>query len=350
VETGAFWDLTPAMSELRGMGRQMVLSAPMVLLGLLVLLVVLAAARMISPFLGRLLTRRSQSEIVRGVVEKAVFALQFVIGLYVFLRISGLTRVAATILGGSGIAGLVMGFAFRDIAENFLASLLISIQRPFRIGDTIEIGGHRGVVQRVTIRGTVLMDFEGNHIQLTNSSVYKGTIKNYTANPKQRLDFAVGIGYDANISDAQKLVKDVLDAHSAVLDDPEPQVLVEELGSATVRVRVYAWIDGQVHSKPRVLSALMRLVLGALDEAGVSMPDEAREVVFPEGVVVHTAEPEARASEPTVDRRDQASGEGAVEKEEVTEAEGSLRSEVQEIQEQARNARQPEQGADVLAT
>src|SRR5690606_3279323 len=121
------------------------------------------------------------------------------IGIYLVLRITGLTKIAATVVGGTGLIGLILGFAFRDIVENFLASVLISIQRPFRLGETIQVLNFTGVVQAVTTRGTVLMTLEGNHVQIPNTTIYKEAIVNLSANPNIRMDFMVGIGYDASI-------------------------------------------------------------------------------------------------------------------------------------------------------
>lgn len=346
------WTLQPALRELRMLWQDTVRITPLIVIGLVILCIAFFASRIAVTAARRPLQRRVQSELVRGVILKLVAMLIMVFGVYLFLRISNLTTLAATLLGGTGLLGLALGFAFRDIAENFLASILISIQRPFRIRDTIEVSGHTGVVQKVTMRETVLMDFDGNHIQIANATVYKDTIRNFTANPKMRVGFKVGIGYDADLRDAQNLALDVLQEHSVVLKDPEPVVLIEELGAATVNLRIYFWINGHDHSKVKVKSSIMRLVLHAFENAGVSLPDEAREVIFPDGVPVQML-PErtdddagtgaSRTTTPAVRRA------GADdEEEEVTEAEGDLRSEVADIQRQAEASRSPEDSAAIM--
>ena len=98
-------------------------------------------------------------------------------------------------MSGTGLIGLILGFAFRDIAENFIASLLLSIQRPFKIDDVIEVEGRLGIVKKVTARATTLVDYDGNHIQIPNATVYKNIIKNLTAYPKMRGKVEIGIGY-----------------------------------------------------------------------------------------------------------------------------------------------------------
>lgn len=352
IDPGPVWTLSPARNELAAIWRQVIASAPLVVVGALALLLTLAVAGTVSRALSKLFERFTDSELLRGVIRKAVFVVIVLIGLYVALRISGLTRVAITVVSGTGIIGLVLGFAFRDIAENFLASLLLSIQRPFRLGDVIEVDGHTGVVRKVTSRGTLLIDFDGNHIQIANSTVYKSTIRNFTANPKVRLTFTVGIGYDDDIARAQAIVHDMLERHAAVLEDPRPLVLAEELGSASVVLRVYFWIDGHEHSMLKMKSSVIRLAVDELEAQGVSMPDEAREVIFPQGVPVNmlanTDEDAGRPQEGSTEVvQDRAARSAAGQL--STEAEGDLDSERDDLERQAESARDPEEGSNVLS-
>jgi small conductance mechanosensitive channel len=338
-----FWDLDPALSSLQSSWESFLAATPRLLAGLGVLVLVFFLAPLTTRLVAGPLRKRVKGELLKTVVTKTAGLAFWVFGLYVFLRVSGLTQAALTVVGGTGVLGIVLGFAFRDIAENFLASVLISLQRPFRYGDTIEVEGHLGVVQRVTPRGTILMDFDGNFIQIANATVYKSTIKNFTANPSVRLSFDIGIGYDAQAEHAQGIVLDVLREHPVVLPDPVPMVLVTELASATVNLRAFYWIDGTRFSQHKARSAIMRKALVALQDAGISMPDDAREVIFPEGVkVLEEGDSGAGNSSP-------AQAASSTPREDVTDAEDGLESETVEIQEQIRGARQPEEGADVLA-
>src|SRR5690606_4554593 len=156
---------------------------PMIGVVFFFLLLTWLAARVAVWLAGRIFERRMTNRLLRQVAARAVAIPVFLLGLYLILRVSGLTQMAATVVGGTGLLGLVLGIAFRDIAENFLASILISIQRPFAIGDLIEVEGQQGFVQSVTTRGTLLMTLSGNHVQLPNSMIYKAVIRNFTANP-----------------------------------------------------------------------------------------------------------------------------------------------------------------------
>ena len=252
-------------------------------------------------------------------------------------------------LGGTGLIGLVIGFAFRDIAENFLASILISMQRPFKGGDLIEVAGFKGYVQSVNTRSTLLMQIDGNHVQIPNATIYKGTIVNFTANPRSRFEFTVGIGYDDSISEAQAVAMKVLEGHPAVMKDPEPLVLVDALGAATINLVVLFWVDISKYSGQKVRSAVIRLTKRAFDHAGISMPDEAREVVFPKGVPVHmvgTGE-DGSAAVP-VSRPAPVPPRHEADESDVTNAEGGLENDAEDIERQARTAREPEAGQNLL--
>lgn len=340
----SMWDLSPAFNELKQLGADTVRNSPLIAVGLLLLAITWFTAKWSSRGASGLFRRRFKSQLLASVFARAIALPVFLVGLYLVLKVSGLTRLAMTVLGGTGLVGLIVGFAFRDIAENFLASVLISVQHPFANGDLIEVAAHTGYVQSVNTRSTLLMTLDGNHVQIPNATIYKETITNFTANPNARADFAVGIGYDDSLTHAQSIALSVLQEHPAVVDDPEPLVLVEALGAATVDLRIYFWVDISKYSLIKVRSAVVRLTKRAFEETGISMPDEAREVVFPGGVPVQMlsdaqprkVEQQHRTPQPHDDA------------EPVHSAEGNLASEAAEIRQQAKNSRVPESGENLL--
>lgn len=141
-------------------------------------------------------------------------------------------------LGGTGLVGIVLGLAFREIAENSLASILLSARNPFRTGDWIEIGGYQGIVQNLNMRTTILLTLDGNHVQIPNSLVFKSVVTNFSSNVNRRAEFLVGIGYDDSIVKAQDVIMEALRSHAAVLEVPEPAAIVDELGPSTVNIKV----------------------------------------------------------------------------------------------------------------
>ncbi|HMR66080.1 MAG TPA: mechanosensitive ion channel family protein [Anaerolineae bacterium] len=344
------WDFSPALAEMRALWLGAIQAIPLFLFGVVVLALSWWLMRLAAQLLHYLLRDKLGSPLLSTIAARVLAVPVFLLGLYFVLQVAGLTRLALTVLGGTGIVGIVIGFAFRDIAENFLASVLLSVRKPFRSKDLIEVAGYTGIVQQMNTRSTILMTFDGNHIQIPNSTVFKNTIVNYTANPNRRSEFGVGIGYDASIVQAQALIAQVLDEHPAVLETPESLVLVDELGAATVNLRVYFWYDATLYAPIKIKSSLIRLTKRALEEAGISMPDEAREVVFPRGVPLIQPVQE-RPPQPQFEELKRPNGPrpAAASSEPLSStAEGNLFSEEQEIHQQAARFRPPEEGADLL--
>ncbi|MCU0715436.1 MAG: mechanosensitive ion channel [Pirellula sp.] len=363
VQASPLWDLRPAWREAEELGRNLIRSVPLMLLAVVLVVLTWLLAGITHRLTRFTFSSKLKSPLLAEVAARGVTLLVFVIGLYVSLRISGLTQIAATLLGGTGLIGLIIGIAFRDIAENFLASVLISVQRPFSLGDLIEVDTNKGFVQSVTMRGTLMMTLEGNHLQIPNAIVYKSIIRNLTSNPNVRLQIDIGIGYDDSISHVQQVILNVLQDHEAVLNHPEPMVLADTFATSSVNLRCYAWIDTSKHSALRVRSSLLRLIKQAIQDEGVSIPDGAREVIFPREIPIKIVH-----EQPTVfhdNNRTDTLYDGSISnlvkphvapsihseeelRESVTEAEGGLMSEADEIKEQARNARKPEGGENLL--
>ncbi|MCA8927787.1 MAG: mechanosensitive ion channel [Alphaproteobacteria bacterium] len=290
------WTFAPAMAEIERLGRQAIAMLPLIALALIVLPMAWYASRLVHRLSMRALRTQVASVFLRDVIARAIALPTLLLGIYIVLQVAGLTRLALSLIGGAGVLGIVIGFAFRDIAENFLASLLLSIRQPFRAGDFVEVAGFSGLVQSMNTRSTILLSLEGNHIQIPNATIFKSSIVNYTAAPQRREVLEVGIGYDASVSDVQDIILRVLKDHEAVTNEPPPMVLVDTLGSSTVNLKVYYWFDGHRYSELKVRSALLRLVKAALIEAGISMPDDAREIIFPEGVPLVQAGPTGAAT------------------------------------------------------
>ena len=324
-----------AGGEVARLYRRTVQAWPLAVLVIVIGLATWLMARLTGAVARRFFTGRIDSPLLFNVVVRAFTIPVFLLGLYFVLQVAGLTRLALTVLGGTGLAGVIIGFAFRDIAENFLASLLLSVRNPFSGGDLIEVAGQTGIVQNLNTRSTVLLTLDGNHVQIPNATVYKSTIKNYSSIKSRRAEFTVGIAYNSSATQAQTLIAGVLKQHPAVLDVPEPLVLVDELGAATVNLCVTYWFDSATYSPAKINSALMRLTKNCLLKNGVELPDAAREVIFPKGVPLARFAGAATApAAPAAPARETPSEETSA----ATEAEGDLSSESSDM------AAQPGQG------
>lgn len=348
VPAASIWDFGPASRSLVAIWRDFVRWIPWLAFGTVILVLSLVAGWLASRGARRFLEPRVSARLLRVVLARSAGALVVLLGVYVILRVMGLTQLALTIVGGTGLIGLAVGIAFRDITENFLASIFLSVQRPFEPEDLIEVGDVTGYVQQLNMRTTILMNLDGNLVQIPNATVYKSNIRNYTANGNRREVFDVGIGYDDAVSEAQEIARRVLDDHPAVLNDPEPAVLVQELGTSTVKLRVYFWLDGRENSWLKVRSSVLRLVKREFQRNGISMPDEAREILFPHGVPVTMVDAGADRDTPAPAPPRASSTAAAEAGATTTKAEAGLYSDATVIREQARQAQPRDEGENLL--
>ncbi|GAB5411077.1 MAG: mechanosensitive ion channel family protein [Chlamydiales bacterium] len=315
------WSVQPMVAVLNELAVDFFKVLPLLIFALVVLVITYFVSKVAIKAAKKTLKKRIASSLLLEVISRIFGFFVFLLGLYIIFKILGLTTIALTILGGTGVIGVVLGIAFRDITENILASIFLSVHNPFKNGDLVSIGELEGYVQRLTIRSTVLLSLEGNHIQIPNSTVYKSNIKNYTANPARREFFDILVDYKADISRAQEIAKQVLDEHPAILKTPESLVLVNRLEKSMTNIRIYFWIDGTAHSWIKVQSSLCRLVKSAFQKNQIEMPGEEKSVQAP------TKQPDA------VENR----------------SEAGLDSDSNELQMQADASRKPEKGeADLL--
>jgi small conductance mechanosensitive channel len=339
VAAPSAWNFQPAATSLEEMRYGAIRALPFLACGIVILLLAWVTARFVTRWLRVALMQRVPAALLREVFARAFGFLVLLAGIYLTLRIANLTHLALTIVGGTGLLGLVLGVAFGNITENFLASIFLSMQHPFQVGDLVEVAGVVGYIQRLTTRTTVSMTLDGNEVQIPNSTVYKSVIRNFTTSPNRRDDFTISIPRSASIDDAQQLAMDVLDHHPAVLHDPEPLVLVDSMTDTTAVLRVYFWLNGKEHSWLKVRSSVIRLVQQALQR--IEQPSTAETQAAPaakNSTSRHTAKRTAHDGSVPSAKTDTGRSRGGLVAI-ANRAEGKLGTEANQIEEQAQEAR-----------
>jgi small-conductance mechanosensitive channel len=218
------------------------------LLAILALGVVMAfagLARVFNAYSELLLAPFVKNVMLRSVVGSLISSAIILGGMMFGLSILNLTHAVLSVLGLAGVVGLAVGFAFKDIAENFIASVLLGVRRPFRVGDYVTVAGQTGVVRSLNTRATVLVTLEGNHIRIPNNIIYKEILVNATASPSYRASFDVVIPYEASTAAATEAMAQALRGVDGVLADPPARALVEALEPGGVRLRAYYWVPVQ---------------------------------------------------------------------------------------------------------
>lgn len=347
VKRPTLWNFGPALRGIGDLWRSLLRSLPFVGVGALILAVSFWLARVIKPIIEKLLATQINIPLLRDLIARICSIIVIITGLYLTMSVSGTTQLALTLLGGTGLIGLVLGIAFKDITENFLASIFLSMQRPFQTGDLVEIVNIQGYVQRLTVRSTIVVTVDGNYVQIPNAIVYKNTIRNFTNNPNRRDDFEVFLPHDKSITLAQETAMTVLNQHPDVLKKPEALVLVEKMTTTTINLRIYYWTDCIQHNQQAVRSSVIRLIKHAFYDAKLLNLAGPSEIVFPREIPIRLLHREDSRRNGGNGHAKQCPDEGEKPQPVRTAAEKST-NEAEQIQEQAEQSRTVESNVNLL--
>ncbi|MDP4647617.1 MAG: mechanosensitive ion channel family protein [Akkermansiaceae bacterium] len=272
VVTAVDAQLTPALKKLRTLRTSFVTKLPLIGIAFVVVVISILLANFLHRRVGWF-ERFNVSSLTRLLLRRIVRIVVIGLGFVVALEILDATAVVGALLGAAGLAGLAIGFAFRNIAENYLGGILLSAQNPFEIGDAVELNGRIGTVAMLTARDTVLITPEGNHLRIPNGMVMNSELLNYTRNPRRRFEFSVGVSVDLELNEARRVGLEAMKLSPGVLKDPKPSVTVDTLGDSAVILRFFGWVDQRESDFLKTRSETIRIVKVTYDEAGIEMPE-----------------------------------------------------------------------------
>ena len=249
-------------------------------------IVIVALGYLVASWLTRLIRRRlstaAEDAIAAAFLTKAAKLLLLAGVVLLALNTAGLGGIATAVLGAFGAGSLILGFAFKDIGENFIAGFILAFSRPFGIGDAIEVNDYFGKVKELRLRYTHLKTFDGKDVYVPNADVLTNAVTNYTADGFIRQDFVVGIGYENDIDGAIALVKKIVEEDETILNTDEHNsfAVVDELAASTVNIKVRFWME-TLNFRRETLEKrgnLMREVKERLSEAGYNLPADITEL------------------------------------------------------------------------
>ena len=184
------------------------------------------------------------------------------------------------VLGALGVGSVAIGFAFKDILQNWFAGLLLLLREPFKRGDQIVINAFEGTVEHIRARATTIKTYDGRRVVIPNSDIYTQPVTVNTAYPTVRSSYDVGIGYGDDIEAARSVVLDALDGLEGIMHDPQPEVIPWDLAGSSVNLRVRWWTQSPrikvVLARGRVIAA----VRDALTMAQIDMPYPTQVMLF----------------------------------------------------------------------
>ncbi len=193
--------------------------------------------------------------------------------LLVFVIIAALDQLGlntTSIVAVLAAAGLAVGLALKDSLQNFAAGVMLITQRPFKLGDFVEVAGEMGIVEKIDIFSTLMRSGDNLEIIVPNGHIYADTITNYSARDTRRIDMIFSIGYNDDLKLAKTLMTDIVTAHEKVHADPAPVIRVAELADSSVNFQVRPWVNADDYWPVR--SELIEQIKTAFDDNGISIP------------------------------------------------------------------------------
>ncbi|MEM9856013.1 MAG: mechanosensitive ion channel domain-containing protein [Bacteroidota bacterium] len=262
--------------------------APQILIGIIFLFLFLLLGMALRSFAKKRLLKSVEDPLLVNFIGRIIFLIFLVIGIIIFLNQVGLGKAAGGLLAGAGVSALILGFAFKDIGENFLAGFFLAFSRPFSIGDVIEVNNFMGMVKALSFRNTHIRTFDGKDIFMPNAVLIKNPLINFTRDGLLRHDFLVGIDYGDSINKAGETIIEALLKEERIEKSGElsPFIQLEEFGTSTVNIRIFYWVNSYDFTGSIALlkTEVMRKVITALIDAGFSLPADIVELkIYQEG-------------------------------------------------------------------
>ncbi len=231
------------------------------------------ARRVVQGLLHRTTGHAPQAKNVVGLLGTLAYVAVLSAGTFIALGVLNLDGVVTTLLAGAGVVGLALGFAFQDIASNFIAGILMAVRNPFLVGEIIETSGFTGTVREITLRSTILDTFTGQKVILPNAKVYGDPIVNYSSRGERRVDLACGVGYGDDLGHAQRVAVQAIERLPARKDERPVQLYFTEFGDSSINFVVRFWVAFAKQTDfLEAQSEAIKAVKAAFDASGVTIP------------------------------------------------------------------------------
>lgn len=248
---------------------------------LLLLIIFLVLANLGSKLFTKLFSKASDNKALAPIFSTLIYGVILSIGLFIMLGVLGLDKALTSLLAGIGVIGLALGFAFQDIAANFISGVILAFRRPFKIGDIIEIKDIMGKVTRINLRVTVIETFQGQEVYIPNSDVLQGAIYNFSVLQKRRIDLAVGVSYADDLEKVEDVVRSTINKLEGVIDKDQIGFDYSEFDSSSINFNIRFWIE--YPGQPDYLtmrSKAIKAIKSAFDEQDITIPFPIRTLDF----------------------------------------------------------------------
>jgi len=249
---------------------------PRLLIGVFSLIIVYMIGMGLASGVLQILKRSSFPSTYHSFFSKLIKGVALFLGVILFLNLIGYGTLAASLLAGGGLTAVMLGFAFKDIGENFLAGFFLVFSRPFNKNDVIETDGITGTVKEIQLRHTHIRTAEGCDVFVPSAQLFTKPLFNYTLDGLRRGTFTVGIDYANDAEKAVSLLLEIMNTTKGVLSEPKSGVSINGLMPSYVELRINFWIDAtdQEYGLAAVRSRLMNRCKNELRDQGYTLSSD----------------------------------------------------------------------------
>ncbi|TYP91967.1 small conductance mechanosensitive channel [Fodinibius salinus] len=269
------------LDKLQGWLNATIEMLPNLLLAAVILTAFVLLGKLIRKMVDRLLHKATNNQTIIDLLETIVGVIIVGIGLFIALGILNLQGTVTSLLAGAGIIGLAIGFAFQDIAANFISGILLSIRHPFGKGDIIESNDFYGTVRKINLRNTLVKTPQGQLVYIPNKEVYENPFINYTANNERRIDLSCGVSYGDDLEKAKELAIEAVKGLDNYNSARDVEFYYDEFGGSSINFSIRFWVD--FRNNPDYLSArsdAIMAITNKFDEHDIMIPFPIRTLDF----------------------------------------------------------------------
>ena len=267
--------------KLEGWLKQLIELLPSLVIAIIVAVVFVFIARFARSLLSKVLGRVSSNKAVNNLLVTIAYVAVLAIGILIALRVVKLDGVVTSLLAGVGIVGLALGFAFQDIAANFISGVLIAVGQPFKVGDIIKSGDNFGTVTNINLRTTTIKTFQAIDVLIPNKNLFQEVVENYTHTKDRRVDLAVGVSYGDDLDKVKSITIEAIKGVNSIVRPNDITLFFTEFGDSSINFVVRFWAKSA--RQPDFLQAQSDAIMAikrAYDDNDIMIPFPIRTLDF----------------------------------------------------------------------
>lgn len=254
---------------------------PNLVVALLVLILFYVIGKIVRKAVEKILSKVTTNRTITNLLETIISISIIGIGVFIALSVLQLDGAVTSLLAGAGIIGLALGFAFQDIASNFISGVILSIRHPFGIGDIISTNDYYGTVTKLNLRNTIMRTVTGQIVYIPNKKVFENPLENFTTTGLRRIDLSCGISYGDDLEKAKDVALKAIDEVENVLSEKGIEFYYDEFGDSSINFKIRFWV--QFATNPDFWNARSEAIIAitkAFDENDIMIPFPIRTLDF----------------------------------------------------------------------